>query len=177
MIRRIVLACALISATFSVAAQTQAVAPCNAKSDWLTKIYKPVEGWSTAFVGKPLDPSHVTTHFALPLIMPPEGVTATLYSARKKYLEWTEVTVNPCDHSATLKPAYLLIEHVIGYSFHSGTYAYVVSGNCGTLEKGVWISAACDTEVLLVDTTGNGIFDFIHFGTMSPGPPPEWTRK
>ncbi len=99
------------------------------------------------------------------------------YTSRRKYLAWTEVIVYPCNHSVSLRTERLLIENVYGFSVKGRVFAYDVKGNCGTLEDGVWHAAGCDTYVLIMDTTGNGKFDFLRLGVENPREVPAWVRK
>ena len=111
------------------------------------------------------------------LLTDEDGVLVTEYAAKQKYIRWTEVVMNPCDRSVVLRSQHLLIHQIQGFSVNKRTYAYVISGNCGQLAKGKWLSAACDTSILLMDTTGNGTFDYMHFGAPFPEKPPAWTLK
>ena len=146
---------------------------CTAKPEWITKISKP-EGWDTSFVGNARRPP-----FESPFTSGPElaSIDQTEYPAREKYFAWTEVVVDSCLHSASLKTQHLLIQRVYGYALNGKTFAYGVFGNCGSLEKGVWVAAGCDTTLLLTDTTGNGRFDSLQFGVWAPKSVPDWLEK
>jgi hypothetical protein len=161
-----------VPSTLLFAQAAQETKPCDAKPDWILQLRKPDEGWDTSFV----DRAHKPVRVGLARSGGSElaGVVRTEYAARKKYFTWTEVVVDPCDHSARLRTRHLLIEQVYGYSRNRKTFAYGVYGNCGDLENGRWISASCDTGALLVDTTGNGKFDLLHFGVWAPSTVPDW---
>jgi hypothetical protein len=84
--------------------------------------------------------------------------------------------MHSCDNSATVLPGYLRVEHAYGYSESGRTFALVLSGNCGELDKGRWIAAMCDETIALVDTTGSGKFDLLEIGEANPDMP-KWVRR
>lgn len=149
---------------------------CNDKSEWFSQVRKPDEGWNTDFIDKAHKLGHETSmeSSAEPAY---KDVIRTEYVIRDKYFPWIEVIVNNCDHSVSLRTQHLRVDHIFGFSQNGKTFAYALSGNCGSLEKGVWIAAGCDTSILLLDTKGAGKFDFLHYGAASLPMIPEWVKK
>jgi len=148
---------------------------CDAKPDWIAQVRKVDEGWDIGFVGK----TRKLGSEAPMLASTPgfTGVTVTEYATRQKYFKWTDVVVYPCDHTVSLRTKRLLIKHIYAYSKNRKAFAYTIAGDCGSLEKGVWVGALCDTSALLMDTTGSGKFDFLRLGVQQPDNVPGWVGK
>lgn len=149
--------------------------PCSTKPDWYTQVQQPDSGWDVAVVdrGQKMGTSArgLSTNPAL------EGTRWTEYALRGKYFAFTEVVVDSCSRKVTLRTQHLLLEHAYGVSNDDRTFALVLSGNCGTLEGNVWTAAGCDTSIMLVDTTGSGIFDLMKIGRMAPDSIPVWVAQ
>jgi hypothetical protein len=79
--------------------------------------------------------------------------------------------------SASLKVQHLRLAHVYGYSKNGNIFGHVLSGNCRSLERGVWIAAGCDTSIALTNTLGKKKFDLLEIGKSMPSSVPDWVDK
>jgi hypothetical protein len=161
---------------FYVCAQTKSDSSgCTAKSDWITAVRKPDQGWNIDLI----DNAHKIRQGRQTVGSDPayQDVLETEYAIKNKYFAWTDVVVNPCDHSASLRTQHLRVDHAYGFSWRGKTFAYLFYGNCGALENGEWVSASCVTGIMVSDTTGTGRFDFLQFGKMGPSAIPEWVKN
>jgi hypothetical protein len=149
--------------------------PCEAKSNWILKVRQPDSGWDVGSV----DRTHKLGSGgpAMNSVLGFEEVVGTKYALRRKYFAFTEVVVNPCDHSVSLRTEHLLLKQAMGFSLHGKTFALALFGNCGRLEKRTWIAAGCDTYVTLTDTSGSGRFDLLLIGKATPESVPVWVTK
>lgn len=154
---------------------TQRQTTCAAKPDWFLKVERPDTGWNLGIVNrqkKIVADSHTLSSNAAF-----KDVFVAEYALRGKYFAFTEVVADPCEHSVALRTQHLRVEHAYGYSIHGKTFAIVLAGNCGQLEKGQWIAAGCDTRITLVDTTGSGKFGLLKFGAFEPDSVPDWASR
>src|SRR5258708_1893872 len=149
--------------------------PCNSKPDWYLKVYKSDTGWDLGIVdrGKQLDSKghDLSSNPAF------KDVFVAEYALRGQYFAFTEVVVEPCDHSVSLRTQHINVSHAYGYSINGKTFAIVLSGNCGRLVKREWIAAGCDTSITLTDTHGLGRFDLLRFGNPAPESVPSWASR
>lgn len=149
--------------------------PCEAKPEWILKVQQPDSGWDVENIDRTrkVGPDGPVRASALGF----EEVVVSTYAIRDRYFAYTEVTVYPCDHSVLLRTQHLFLEKAQGYSLHGKTFALVLSGGCGLLEKGEWIAASCDIDITLTDTTGTGRFDLLRIGRPRPESVPPWVTK
>jgi hypothetical protein len=149
--------------------------PCDAKPEWILKVQQPDSGWDVTNIDRThkIGPDKP----AMTSLRGFEEVVVSEYAINRKLFPFTEVIVHPCDHSVSLSTEHLFLEHAHGYSLHGKTFALVLSGGCGRLEKGEWIAAGCITYITLTDTTGSGQFDLLRIGRFEPESVPPWVRK
>jgi len=165
---------ALISISFVFANHTHAQTTlCESKRDRdpIARITNP-SGWDVSLVSLP-PRTRVRSRSSEPRF---DGAIESELTLRSRYFRFTKVVLHSCDHSATVLPGYLRVEHAYGISESGRTFALVLSGNCGELVKGRWIAAMCDETIALVDTTGSGEFDLLEIGEAQPDMP-KWARR
>ena len=148
--------------------------PCISKPDWYLKVSRPGTGWNLSIVdrGKQLG----ARRRALSSNPAFKDVFEAEYALLGKYFAFTEVVVEPCEHSVSLRTQHIKVEHAFGYSTSGTTFAIVLSGNCGRLEKRERI-AACETAITLTDTNGTGKFDLLRFGVSGRDSVPSWAGR
>jgi hypothetical protein len=153
----------------------QAQSSCPSKPDWYLKVEKPDTGWSIGIIDR--DRKLGVAGHSMTSDPAFKEVLVTEYVLRGHYFPFTEVVVDACEHRASLRTQHLKVEHAYGYSIHGKTFAFVLSGNCGRLEKGQWIAAGCDTFITVWDTNGQGKFDQLRIGVSKPDSIPNWASR
>lgn len=123
----------------------QGQSACPSKPDRYLKVEKPDTGWSVGIIDRDRKLG-VAGHNRIP---DPayKDVLVTEYALRGHYFPFTEVVVDACEHRTSLRTQHLKVQRAYGYSIHGKTFAFVLSGDCGKLEKGQWIAAGCDTSI------------------------------
>jgi hypothetical protein len=149
--------------------------PCDGKPNWVLRVQQLDSGWDVGNVDRThkIGAVRPATNSTLGF----EEAVVSKYALRRKYFAFTEVVVYPCEHSVSLRTEHLFLKSAVGYSLHGKTFALVLFGGCGRMEKRRWIAAGCDTSITLTDTNGSGRFDLLQIGKMAPESVPPWVTK
>jgi hypothetical protein len=166
--------CAVFCATSAIFGQTVSAShECDPKPVKAIRIVKPGDGWALDFI----DSSKVLSTSAAPSVYGPgQNIIQTKLGTKEDRIVLSEIVINPCDYTATLKSRFLRVMQVSAFSKAGKTFAYVVMGaemagpEPGATEFGSAIF------VTFLDVHGNGRFEVMRTNGAPLPELPDWIK-